>query len=160
MLRENLAANRTRLFESTRRTTGARSIWQVRRNKQAQTEYCISAGSELRRLRGAMQESPRERVFHSIAGKPSVGSSLLPTRRNKILRESNFAEKSKFSPSNSFCAVPTDSGGTPRDASTRGGKEERGGGEEGIESTRRGPISKAGRLILPEEAPHFGHRRW
>lgn len=116
--------------------------------------YHISADSERRCLRGAMRESPRD--LFPVAGKPSAGSSLLPMRRNKILRESNFAEKSKFSPSNSFCAVLTDSDGTPRDASTRG----REGGVRGVEGTWRRPISKTGPLILPEEAPHFEHRRW
>jgi len=142
--------NHTRLFQSARRAIHR----QARRNKQVQTHIAFRPARSGNVFAGRCENlRERERVFFPVAGKPSAGSSLLPTRRNKILRESNFAEKSKFSPSNSFCAVPTDSGGTPRDASTR--RE-----EGGVEGTRRRPISKAGRLILPEETPQFEHRRW
>lgn len=81
-------------------------------------------------------------------------SPLFCRRRNKILRESNFAEKSKFSPSNSFCAVPTDS--APRDASTREGGGKRVKGKRGEGPSRESRT----RLVLPEEIPHFGFRRW
>lgn len=65
--------------------------------------------------------------FLPFSSSPSL---YLRRRRNKILRESNFTEKSKFSPSNSFCAVPTDSGGgTPR-AREKGGRK-RTGSERG-----------------------------
>jgi len=116
------------LFQSTKRSEASRSISAGSLKQTSTNAYHISVDSE-RRFRGAMWESLRERVLFPVAGKPSAGSSLLPTRRNKILRESNFAEKSKFSPSNSFCAVPTDSNGTPRDAST----QER----EGVSRNRR-----------------------
>ena len=145
------------LFQSTRRSEAPRSI-SAGSLKQISTNAChVSADSERRRLREAMRESPRECVLFPVAGKPSAGSSLLPTRRNKILRESNFAEKSKFSPSNSFCAVPTDSDGTPRTRREHARKRRSTRSQRYVEVAH---LEETGPLILPEETSHFGHRRW
>lgn len=111
----------TSALQSTKCVTSARALDSSRQacrvNKLERIRNPVPTGSSRRRRR--LRDTTRKGPFFllSAARKPSASSlSLSPQRRNKILRESNFAEKSKFSPSNSFCA---DSDGTPRGARTR-----------------------------------------
>jgi len=140
------------------RKTSQRIARQARHSSQQQT--CAGANKRKRMRKYRISNGSKRRclcsdtkAFSPFPRFESRRQALFSCRRrNKILRESNFAEKSKFSSSNSSCTVPTDSNGTPRGASTRGG-----GGRKGSE---RAHLMKAERLVLPEEISHFGLRRW